>query len=72
MTEQTLRTIDKVMGHEWAKSLVRDCPLPWIRKRYGTSTVSLYICKLCKYGNRADMYDGWSCKYGKDDKDNNE
>lgn len=58
---------DDVIGKMFASGMVRECPEPHVRKRYGVggvANVSVYTCRKCRYVKKYPMHGGVGCGYG--------
>lgn len=57
---------DDVIGKAFADCLMRPCPEPHVKKRYGTggvANVSVYVCRKCRYVKTYKLHGGVSCTY---------
>ena len=55
-----------VSGKMFTPLCVRSCPEPHVIKKYGVggkATVSVYVCRLCRYHEDMKMFGGVKCKY---------
>ena len=58
---------DDVIGKRFAQSMVRPCPHPKVRERYGVggvANVSVYTCKKCRFVKTYEYHGGVGCGYG--------
>ena len=58
---------DAVIGHQFYKSTMRECPHPAVRKRHttilGQCFVSTWTCKRCRHAITFPYHGGVACGY---------
>ena len=65
MSEPPVR--DDVIGKRFSAGMVRECPEPHVKKRFGVggiANVSVYTCRKCKFHIEYEWHGGVSCGYG--------
>ena len=53
------------MRAKWSKTMLRECPHPGVKEKYGTGEVSVWVCMSCTYAHRYPDHGGLSCDFGK-------
>ena len=55
--------MNNAMKAKWDKCMLRECPAPGVKDKYGTNSVSVWICFSCSYVKRMPMCGAVGCGY---------